>query len=207
MTQSAHTQADVRPSRRRQNPRGDPRSGDELMPSRGIRPPRATTCARGGGARATSTTTSRARKISDTRSSTKIIASFLGARSIRASRILRRLGWRRSAASGPVVAAQRERNCVGGCALVNLASELSDVHEGFRARLTACFSAVGRAPHRRARRGPRLPGALRRSAAPRRSPVPRGVRRGAILMTKLHKSITVMERWWKSSSATSRSTR
>jgi TetR/AcrR family transcriptional regulator, transcriptional repressor for nem operon len=35
-----------------------------------------------------------------------------------------------------VLAAQRERNCVGGCALGNLASELSDVHEGFRARLS-----------------------------------------------------------------------
>src|SRR5437867_6123299 len=29
---------------------------------------------------------------------------------------------------GRVLAAQRQRNCVGGCALGNLASELSDVH-------------------------------------------------------------------------------
>ncbi len=28
---------------------------------------------------------------------------------------------------------QRERNCVGGCPLGNLAAELSDLHEGFRA--------------------------------------------------------------------------
>jgi TetR/AcrR family transcriptional repressor of nem operon len=40
-----------------------------------------------------------------------------------------------------VVAIQREVNCVGGCPLGNLASELSDVHEGFRARLAGIFSA------------------------------------------------------------------
>ena len=34
-----------------------------------------------------------------------------------------------------VLEAQRERNCVGGCVMGNLASELSDVHEGFRTRL------------------------------------------------------------------------
>jgi TetR/AcrR family transcriptional repressor of nem operon len=37
--------------------------------------------------------------------------------------------------------AQRERNCVGGCAMGNLACELSDVHEGFRARLASVFTA------------------------------------------------------------------
>jgi TetR/AcrR family transcriptional regulator, transcriptional repressor for nem operon len=36
---------------------------------------------------------------------------------------------------------QRERKCVGGCAMGNLASELSDVHEGFRARLASVFTA------------------------------------------------------------------
>src|SRR5213076_3462235 len=36
---------------------------------------------------------------------------------------------------------QREQNCVGGCALGNLAAELSDVHEGFRTRLALVFSA------------------------------------------------------------------
>ena len=39
-----------------------------------------------------------------------------------------------------VLQAQRERNCVGGCAMGNLASELSDVHEGFRARLASVFT-------------------------------------------------------------------
>jgi TetR/AcrR family transcriptional repressor of nem operon len=40
-----------------------------------------------------------------------------------------------------VVEAQRASNCIGGCPLGNLASELSDVHEGFRARLADVFSA------------------------------------------------------------------
>src|SRR6266705_6550282 len=34
----------------------------------------------------------------------------------------------------------RERNCVGGCPIGNLASELSDVHEGFRRRLAGIFT-------------------------------------------------------------------
>jgi TetR/AcrR family transcriptional regulator, transcriptional repressor for nem operon len=40
-----------------------------------------------------------------------------------------------------VLEAQRERNCVGGCVMGNLASELSDVHEGFRTRLATLFTA------------------------------------------------------------------
>jgi TetR/AcrR family transcriptional repressor of nem operon len=40
-----------------------------------------------------------------------------------------------------VVEAQRQRKCVGGCAMGNLASELSDVHEGFRERLASVFTA------------------------------------------------------------------
>ena len=39
-----------------------------------------------------------------------------------------------------VLDAQRQRNCVGGCPMGNLASELSDVHEGFRQRLADIFS-------------------------------------------------------------------
>src|ERR1700730_12048662 len=38
-----------------------------------------------------------------------------------------------------VLEAQRLRNCVGGCVMGNLASELSDVHEGFRQRLAGVF--------------------------------------------------------------------
>jgi TetR/AcrR family transcriptional repressor of nem operon len=40
-----------------------------------------------------------------------------------------------------VVEAQRKSNCVGGCFMGNLASELSDVHEGFRERLASVFTA------------------------------------------------------------------
>ncbi len=40
-----------------------------------------------------------------------------------------------------VLEAQRGRKCVGGCPLGNLACELSDVHEGFRARLAGVFLA------------------------------------------------------------------
>jgi TetR/AcrR family transcriptional regulator, transcriptional repressor for nem operon len=39
-----------------------------------------------------------------------------------------------------VLEAQRQRKCVGGCAMGNLASELSDVHEGFRERLASVFT-------------------------------------------------------------------
>jgi TetR/AcrR family transcriptional repressor of nem operon len=93
-----------------------------------------------------------------------------------------------------VLAAQRERNCVGGCALGNLASELSDVHEGFRARLFGVFSAWRE----------RLTGVLEEAqAAGSVSPDCRpgavahflvASLEGAILMTKLTKDIAVMER-------------
>src|SRR5262252_1286173 len=38
-----------------------------------------------------------------------------------------------------VLDTQRQRNCIGGCPMGNLASELSDVHEGFRKRLADVF--------------------------------------------------------------------
>ncbi|HSE93855.1 MAG TPA: TetR family transcriptional regulator C-terminal domain-containing protein [Methylomirabilota bacterium] len=92
-----------------------------------------------------------------------------------------------------VVETQRAGNCVGGCPLGNLASELSDVHEGFRARLVDVFSAW------RAR----LTEALRE--AQRRGDVGSECRpdavahflvaslEGAILMAKVSKDIAVME--------------
>lgn len=56
-----------------------------------------------------------------------------------------------------VLETHRERHCVGGCPLGNLASELSDVHEGFRARLASVFTAwrarLGRALEEARRRG------------------------------------------------------
>jgi TetR/AcrR family transcriptional repressor of nem operon len=89
---------------------------------------------------------------------------------------------------------QRQRNCVGGCPIGNLASELSDVHEGFRVRLAAIF-AEWRA---------RLTEALLRGQTMGRMRLPRdpsaiaqflvAALEGAILLTKVSKDIGVMER-------------
>mgnify|MGYP001603670056 FL=1 len=92
-----------------------------------------------------------------------------------------------------VLETQRERNCMGGCPLGNLAVELSDVHEGFRTRLARVFAAWRE----------RLTEALRE--ARRRGEVgddcrPEAVAdflvaslEGAILLTKVTKDIAVME--------------
>ena len=89
--------------------------------------------------------------------------------------------------------AERERNCVGGCPIGNLASELSDVHEGFRAKLSGVFTLWGE----------RLTQALQEGQA--RGEVSRGCDpvaagrflvaslEGAMLMTKVRKDISVME--------------
>jgi TetR/AcrR family transcriptional repressor of nem operon len=92
-----------------------------------------------------------------------------------------------------VLEAQRRLNCVGGCAMGNLASELSDVHEGFRARLASVFTAWKE----------RLTTALAQAQA--RGEVVATCRpdsvahflvaglEGAILLTKVSKDIGVME--------------
>jgi TetR/AcrR family transcriptional repressor of nem operon len=92
-----------------------------------------------------------------------------------------------------LVSVQRDSACVGGCLMGNLASELSDVHEGFRARLAEVFG------HWRTR----LTTALADGQA--RGEVGKGCSpaavaqflvaslEGAILMTKLTKDIGVME--------------
>ncbi len=92
-----------------------------------------------------------------------------------------------------VLEAQRQRNCVGGCALGNLASELSDVHEGFRRRLAEVFSAW----RQRLTRALTDAQALAEVSADCR---PETVAHflvasleGAILMTKVAKEIAVME--------------
>lgn len=93
-----------------------------------------------------------------------------------------------------VLDGQRQRNCVGGCPVGNLASELSDVHEGFRLRLARIFSewrarltevlvrgqATGRLD---ARRDPAAIAQFLLAAL-----------EGAILLTKVTKDIAVMER-------------
>jgi TetR/AcrR family transcriptional repressor of nem operon len=92
-----------------------------------------------------------------------------------------------------ILASQRRRNCVGGCPIGNLATELADAHEGFRQRLCGVFDhwrqclaeALSRA---------RAEGTLRPDADPD------GLARflvagveGAILLTKVEKDIGVLE--------------
>ena len=95
---------------------------------------------------------------------------------------------------GRVREALEARNCVGGCLFGNLAAELADVHEGFRARLAALFE----------RWNARLTRALEEAQA--RGEVtdtcrPQAVAHflvasleGAMLLTKLTKDIAVMDR-------------
>src|SRR5215510_15472584 len=92
-----------------------------------------------------------------------------------------------------VVEAQRAGNCVGGCPLGNLASELSDVHEGFRERLAEVFS-TWRARLTRALEQAQQRGEVREECRP--ESVAHFVvasLEGAILMAKLTKDIRVME--------------
>jgi TetR/AcrR family transcriptional repressor of nem operon len=92
-----------------------------------------------------------------------------------------------------VLEAQRRLNCVGGCAMGNLASELSDVHEGFRERLASVFTAW------RARLTLVLTEAQARGevvASCRPDSVAQFLvagLEGAILLTKVSKDIGVME--------------
>jgi TetR/AcrR family transcriptional regulator, transcriptional repressor for nem operon len=88
---------------------------------------------------------------------------------------------------------QRRSNCVGGCPLGNLASELSDVHEGFRSRLADVFSAWRR-------RFTEVLGEARARGDVTAECNPETVAQflvasveGAMLITKLTKDIAVME--------------
>jgi len=88
---------------------------------------------------------------------------------------------------------QRQRNCVGGCPMGNLASELSDVHEGFRLRLARVFLEWSARLTEALTRG-QMSGALRPDSDPA------GIAQfivaaleGAILLTKVSKDISVME--------------
>jgi TetR/AcrR family transcriptional repressor of nem operon len=93
-----------------------------------------------------------------------------------------------------VLEAQRLRKCVGGCVMGNLASELSDLHEGFRQRLASIFDlwrvhlaeAVSRGQAR---------GRLRADVdASRVAQFLVAGLEGSILLSKVTKDITVMER-------------
>jgi TetR/AcrR family transcriptional regulator, transcriptional repressor for nem operon len=88
---------------------------------------------------------------------------------------------------------QRELNCVGGCPMGNLASELSDVHEGFRARLARVFTLWRERLAQAIAEGQER-GEVSRDCAP--AAVAQflvAALEGAILMTKVTKEISVME--------------
>ena len=88
---------------------------------------------------------------------------------------------------------QRQRNCVGGCPMGNLASELSDVHEGFRQRLAGIFLRW-RADLTEALDRGRAMGRLRPDGEPASiAQFVVAALEGAILLTKVTKDISVME--------------
>jgi TetR/AcrR family transcriptional repressor of nem operon len=88
---------------------------------------------------------------------------------------------------------QRERQCVGGCPLGNLAAELSDLHEGFRGRLNAVFSAW-RDRLTQAVRDAQAQGDVRSDCCPEAvAHFLVASLEGAMLMTKLTKDISVMD--------------
>ncbi len=92
-----------------------------------------------------------------------------------------------------VLETQRQRNCVGGCPMGNLASELSDVHEGFRRRLDEIFT-LWRDRLTGVLTEARSDGSLSREGDPARlAHFLVAALEGAILMTKVTKEIRIME--------------
>jgi TetR/AcrR family transcriptional repressor of nem operon len=90
--------------------------------------------------------------------------------------------------------AQRRRNCVGGCIMGNLASELSDVHEGFRQRLARIFVHWRVRLTEALRRG-QATGRLRAECDPARTAeFLVAALEGSILLSKVSKDIGVMEK-------------
>jgi len=93
-----------------------------------------------------------------------------------------------------VLEAQRLRKCVGGCVMGNLASELSDVHEGFRHRLAGIFD-LWRVHLAEAVNPGQARGRLRADVdASRVAQFLVAGLEGSILLSKVTKDITVMER-------------
>ena len=92
-----------------------------------------------------------------------------------------------------VVDNQRQRNGMGGCPMGNLASELSDIHEGFRARLHEIF-VQWRARLAEALRRGQAAGALRTDFDPAGAAqfLVAGIE-GAMLMGKVAREIGVVE--------------
>ena len=93
-----------------------------------------------------------------------------------------------------VLDSQRQRNCIGGCPMGNLASELSDVHEGFRKRLADVFVAWRVTMTQALRRG-QATGQLSSGCDPEgAASFLVAALEGAILMSKVTKDIQVLER-------------
>jgi len=93
-----------------------------------------------------------------------------------------------------VLEAQRQRKCIGGCVMGNLASELSDVHEGFRQRLAGIFDLWRVQLAEVVSRG-QARGRLRADMdASRVAQFLVAGLEGSILLSKVTKDITVMER-------------
>jgi TetR/AcrR family transcriptional repressor of nem operon len=93
-----------------------------------------------------------------------------------------------------VLDAQRLRKCIGGCVMGNLASELSDVHEGFRQRLAGIFDLWRVQLAEVVSRG-QARGRLRADMdASRVAQFLVAGLEGSILLSKVTKDITVMER-------------
>jgi len=93
-----------------------------------------------------------------------------------------------------VLDSQRQRNCVGGCAMGNLASELSDVHEGFRQQLAGIFDVYRDHLAEAIRRGQQSGGLRPDADAARVAQFLVGGLEGAILLGKVTRDITVIER-------------
>jgi TetR/AcrR family transcriptional repressor of nem operon len=88
---------------------------------------------------------------------------------------------------------QRQRNCIGGCPIGNLAAELSDVHEGFRCRLAGIFTEWRMKLTETLNRG-QSGGRVRKECEP--AVVAQflvAALEGAILLTKVSKDIGIME--------------
>ena len=89
---------------------------------------------------------------------------------------------------------QRQRSCIGGCPMGNLASELSDVHEGFRQRLAGMFLQWRVTLAEVLARGQES-GRLRSGLDPASAAeFLVAALEGAILLTKVTRDISVMER-------------
>ena len=87
----------------------------------------------------------------------------------------------------------RRDGCVGGCPLGNLALEMSDVHEGFRMRLSEAFTQVGSKLEETLHQA-KDQGTLRTGTdIPRLANFILASFEGALMMGKVHRDVGLME--------------